>query len=93
MNAPSISGDALTGHPRFAPSFRMPVFKYTGEARVLMSVEVDMDVELLVVGQPGNGAYEWVIVNHGKVESYSDVGYGQTSIALRDGLIAYHGAP
>lgn len=70
----------------------MPVFHYTGDAEVLMSVDVDMDAEVVIVGQPQNGAYEWVIVNHGKVESHSDCGYGQRSIALRDGLIAYHGA-
>lgn len=85
----AISGHALTAKP----AFRMPYFKYTGEATVLMSVDVDMDAELLIVGQPGNGAYEWVVVNHGKVEQHSDCGYGQISIALRDGLIAYHGAP
>jgi hypothetical protein len=66
-------------------------FKYTGDAKVLMSVDVDMDAELLIVGQPENGAYEWVIVNHGAVERHSDCGYGQKSIALRDGLIAFHG--
>jgi hypothetical protein len=66
-------------------------FKYTGDAKVLMSVDVDMYAEVLVVGQPENGAYEWVIVNHGKVERHSDCGYGMPSIAMRDGLIAYHG--
>lgn len=75
------------------PAFRMPHFKYTGLARVLTSVDVDMDAEVVIVGQPENGAYEWVIVNHGKVEKHSDCGYGQKSIALRDGLIAFHGNP
>jgi hypothetical protein len=69
----------------------MPRFKYTGESKVVMTVDVDMDAEVVIVGQPENGAYEWVIVNHGKVERHSDCGYGQKSIALRDGLIAYHG--
>jgi hypothetical protein len=72
-------------------TLRMPRFKYTGAAEVLMSVDVDMDAELLIVGQPQNGSYEWVIVNHGAVERHSDCGYGMRSIALRDGLIAYHG--
>jgi hypothetical protein len=88
---PSISGDAFAGKP----SFRMPHFKYTGEAKVLMRVDVDMYSEVVIVGE--DGAYEWVIVNEivaGKtVERHSDCGYGQISIALRDGLIAYHGAP
>jgi hypothetical protein len=78
-----------------APKFRMPIFKYTGEAKVLMSVNVDMQAEIFIVGQPENGAYEWVIVNEivggYTVEQHSDCGYGQRSIALRDGLIAYHG--
>lgn len=88
MSAPSISGDAFAGK-----AFRMPHFKYTGPAKVLMTVDVDLDAELLIVGQPEMGSYEWVIVSHGKIESHSDCGYGQMSIALRDGLIAYHGAP
>jgi hypothetical protein len=87
VRAPSISGDAFAGKP----ALRMPRFKYTGESKVVMTVDVDMDAEVVIVGQPENGAYEWVIVNHGKVERHSDCGYGQKSIALRDGLIAYHG--
>jgi len=87
MSAPPISGDAFAGKP----VFRMPRFKYTGDSKILMTVSVDMEADLLIVGQPENGAYEWVIVNHGKVESHSDCGYGMKSIALRDGLIAYHG--
>lgn len=75
------------------PVFRMPHFKYTGPARILTSVDVDMDAEVVIVGQPENGAYEWVIVNHGQVRSHSDCGYGMKSIALRDGLIAFHGNP
>lgn len=70
---------------------RLPHFKYTGDAVILMSIDVDMGAEVLIVGQPQNAAYEWVIVNHGKIESHSDCGYGQKTIALRDGLIAYHG--
>jgi hypothetical protein len=73
-------------------ALRMPVFHYTSDAEVLLSIDVDLDAEVLVVGQPQNGAYEWIIVNHGEVEKHSDCGYGQRSIALRDGLIAFHGA-
>jgi hypothetical protein len=96
--APSISGDALTGKPSIrARNINGDTcfvgFKYTGDAKILMIVDVDMYAQLLIVGQPENGAYEWVIVVHDKVEGHSDVGYGQRSIALRDGLIAYHGAP
>ena len=74
-------------------AIHLPHFRYTGDSKVLMSIDVDMDAEVLIVGQPENGAYEWVIVNHGKVEQHSVCGYGQKSIALRDGLIAYHGSP
>lgn len=93
MVAPSISGNAFAGKP----AFRMPIFKYTGEAKVLLRIDVDLYAEVIVVGQPENGAYEWVIVSEraiagvGIVERHSDCGYGQMSIALRDGLIAYHG--
>jgi hypothetical protein len=86
MSGPAISGDALG-----KPTFRMPRFHYTGAAKVLMTVDVDLYAEVLVVGDPDNGAYGWVIVNHGDVEDHSDCGYGQKSIALQDGLIAYHG--
>lgn len=72
-------------------AIRLPHFKYTGDSKVLMTVDVDMDAEVLIVGQPENGAYEWVIVSHGTVERHSDCGYGMCSIALRDGLVAYHG--
>jgi hypothetical protein len=90
--APPISGAAFADKP----AFRMPHFKYTGEAKVVMRVDVDMYAEVVIVGQPENGAYEWLIVNEivggFTVERHSDCGYGQKSIALRDGLIAYHGA-
>lgn len=71
----------------------MPYFRYTSDSRVLVSVDIDIDAELHIVGQPENGAYEWVVVNHGNVERHSDCRYGQISIALRDGLIAFHGLP
>jgi hypothetical protein len=69
---------------------KLPHFKYTGDSVVVTSIDVDMDAEVLVVA--GN-CYEWVIINHGKIEHHSDCGYGQASIALRDGLIAFHGLP
>jgi hypothetical protein len=77
-----------------AASFvNLPRFKYTADSRVLMTIDIDMESELLLVGQPSDACYEWVIVTHGNIQKYSDCGYGISSIALRDGLIAYHGLP
>lgn len=45
-----------------------------------------------VVGNPGNASYEWVIERGEKME-HSDGGYGDSDVALRDGLIAMHGLP
>lgn len=73
--------------------FRMPHFRYTGDAKILSCIDVDLHAELYIVGDPEMGGYEWVLVNHGDVEKHSDCGYGQRSIALRDGLIEYHGLP
>lgn len=47
--------------------------------------------QLAVVGDVANACYEWVIEKQGKIVAHSNVGYGDSSIALRDGLIAYYG--
>lgn len=44
-----------------------------------------------VVGNPDNASYEWV-VRRGDEIKHSDMGYGHSSVALRDGLIEYYGA-
>ena len=50
--------------------------------------------KLLVVGDPDNGAYEWVHVDdNGQLQRHSDQGYGIAEIALRDGLCALLGPP
>lgn len=75
------------------PPFRIPRFKYTATPVLLTTVHVDLHIDLHIVGDPHDGGYEWVIVNRGNVEQHSDCGYGMQSIALRDGLIAFHGLP
>lgn len=69
-------------------------FEYTDNRKTLHSVSVDMTRTLDVVGDPNNGSYEWLIRNGEKtVEAHSNCGYGSPDIALRDGLIYYHGVP
>lgn len=46
--------------------------------------------EVIVIGDPNNASYEWAIIIDDRVTSHSDAGYGQASIALRDGLNALH---
>ncbi len=46
-----------------------------------------------VIGDPDNGAYEWVIRRGGKITEHSDAGYGSTLVAMRDGLAAYEHGP
>lgn len=60
--------------------------------RVLRSLPMDGDCVLMVLGDLGLAAYEWAIKRGEKVE-HSNCAYGQSSVALRDGLIAYHGLP
>jgi hypothetical protein len=67
-----------------------PIFKYSApwtECRIIHEHDC-MGDRLLVVGDPDNGCYEWVILTTGKVESHSDCGHGISEVALRDGLIA-----
>lgn len=68
-------------------------FNYTNCRALVLAVGVDMEVAVEVVGDPENACYEWVIRRGASVEKHSDVGYGSSDIALRDGLIAYHGLP
>lgn len=45
-----------------------------------------------VVGDPDNASYEWVVRRADEIK-HSDVGYGHSSIALRDALVEYYGVP
>jgi hypothetical protein len=71
-----------------------PRFNYTTNKAVMHSIEVGMsDSYVEVVGDPDNGSYEWIIRKPEGITEHSDCGYGITSVALRDGLIAYYGLP
>lgn len=70
---------------------RHVVLHYSHNVRTLFSVDVDVDVTVEVFGDPENGAYEWLIREHGTVTQHSDCGYGQSAIALRDGLNVWFG--
>lgn len=70
--------------------FVCPIFRYTNPVATVHSFEIFPRSFVRVIGDPDNGAYEWVIVECGKVTSHSDCAYGQSTIALRDGLTEYH---
>lgn len=71
--------------------------KYTEPVCVLHELNLGDGFTVRVIGDPGNGAYEWLISRpEGSIKSkveFSDCGYGCSDIALRDGLIAYFGLP
>lgn len=86
------------GVPEKLRAFLSPRMKYSRPLKVLHEVSLDMYVTLLVVGDPNNAEYEWVLVSNDdapkpRETQYSNLGYGMSCIALRDGLIAYHGLP
>ena len=68
--------------------------RYSGPTlAILHAIDIDGVTRVLVVGDPANGAYEWAIERNGKIEKHSDVGYGISFVALRDGLIQYWDLP
>ena len=74
--------------------------KYSTAVHVLHELELGDGYFIRVVGSGDDGCYEWVIERphatpHTKRPAieFSDVGYGQSEVALRDGLIAYYGLP
>jgi hypothetical protein len=67
---------------------------YTKDVETILTVSVDLRMTLEVFGDPNNASYEWRLRReNGQVEQHSNAGYGSVSIALRDGLCAYHGLP
>lgn len=85
-----------------APSSRVPcpaglrrLFKWTDPTVVLHVVPIGVDSQVLVIGEPENGAYEWAVSSctDGRITQRSDDGYGSPEVALRDGLIAVLGLP
>lgn len=61
--------------------------------QVYYRIEFCDTVALEVFGDGANGSYEWVLLELERPSKHSDAGYGDPSIALRDGLIEYHGQP
>lgn len=71
--------------------------QYTEPECVLHELDLGDGFIIRVIGDPGNGCYEWLIERPEQSIrqhlEFSDCGYGQSEIALRDGLIAYFGLP
>lgn len=70
-----------------------PAYKYTDAIRELYRIPVDCNAVLIIEGDPNNASYEWRIEGGSQDGEHSNCGYGMPEIALRDGLIAYFGAP
>lgn len=67
-------------------------FKYTNNVLELHRIPCGLDDAVLVVGDPDNAAYEWVIHRLGTgVLQHSDDAFGSPEAALRAGLNAYLG--
>ncbi len=64
---------------------------YTRPESIYELVQIDEHKFLVVFGD--DGASEWCVAESRKVQRYSNTGYGDRNHALRDGLIAYYGAP
>lgn len=65
---------------------------YTTAAVVIYTLPVDLTRQLVVFGEPESISYEWAICDGYTITEHSNLGYGCSKIALRDGLIAYYGA-
>lgn len=85
MNA--ISDADVLRVARFMP------FHYTRIEAVVMSLPLEHGRSAHVVGDPENAAYEFVIFHGPLIAKRSDVGYGNSLVALRDALIAHCGMP
>lgn len=72
---------------------KYPRFKHSNLTHELYSMQLDFTADVVIVGAPDEGCYEWMIRTKNGVEEYSDLGYGDPGIALRDGLIAFYGLP
>lgn len=70
-----------------------PRFNYTRVTHEMYRVVADHKTEIVIVGDPANGCYEWMLRSGKRVERHSDMGYGEPALAMRDGLIAYYGLP
>lgn len=65
-------------------------FRYTRNEEQIFEIPCGIDDAVIVVGDPDNAAYEWVIHRFGVgVLAHSDDAYGAAEVALRDGLTKY----
>ena len=62
---------------------------HLSEVQTFYDIPVGDETFVKVVGDDGMIWYDWIIYRGEAVIDYSDKGYGQAAIALRDGLIAY----
>ena len=66
------------------------VFKYTANVSEIHRISCGIDDAVVVVGDPENAAYEWVIERIGVgVLEHSDDAFGSPESALRAGLNKY----
>jgi hypothetical protein len=72
---------------------RLKKLTYTNPKCVLHEFDLGDEFTLRVIGDPDNGGYEWVIESPASELKFSDCAYGQSAIALLDGLVAFFGTP
>lgn len=72
---------------------KLSMLKNSNPQRVFHELRIGHGTVLRVVGDPDNGGYEWVIESAGSELEFSDCAYGQSAVALCDGLIAIFGTP
>lgn len=68
---------------------------YRAPTHIIYDLPLDDGDRLLVVGDPDNGGYEWCFLfgsGEPQIQS-SNCAYGCSTVALRDGLVKYHGLP
>lgn len=84
--------DALQARPYVGPKLTL---RYTdaNNLTVIHHLPGSVGYAVWVVGNPGNASYEWIVESAGKRREHSDCGYGDSDVALRDGLIVRHGLP
>lgn len=76
--------------PRRPFPYRLPL-KYTGGDHLVVVHEIDAwGRRVMVVGDPGNGSYEWCVETNEGLR-FSDCGWGSPEAALLAGLVVANG--
>ncbi len=57
----------------------------------VICMELDSECSIRVIGDPENAAYEWAVIQYPNIKKYSNVGFGDSTVALMQGLMWYHG--